>query len=89
MRNELFPSYEDLDRQLQEAKRLRGQFLLGLALGAKRKFGVQSRKVRTLEASAAVVLCAIAVFWITILGSPKVTEADQSKLSKDQVSRLH
>ena len=88
MKEPPFPSSEELERQLKAAKQLRGEFLLGLAVTAKRKFATQSRKVRTLETSAAVVLCAIAVFWLAMLGSPKVIEADQSKISNDQFSRL-
>ena len=88
MKGPHFPSSEELERQLKAAKQLRGEFLMGLAVTAKRKLATQSRKVRRLEASAAVVLCAIAVFWLAMLASPKVTEADQSKPSKDQVSRL-
>lgn len=89
MKEPLFPSSEEMDRQLKAAKQLRGEFLLQLAANARHRFATQSRKLRTIEMSAAVALCAIAIFWLAILGSPKVTEADQSKLSKDQVSRLH
>ena len=46
MKGPHFPSSEELERQLKAAKQLRGEFLMGLAVTAKRKFATQSRKVR-------------------------------------------
>jgi hypothetical protein len=43
--------------------------------------GFRAFRRLTLEASAAVVLCAIAVFWIAMLGSPKVTNQNPRKVS--------
>jgi hypothetical protein len=83
MKEPLFFSSEELDRQLKAAKQLRNEVLYGLAVAAKRKFAGQSRNIRTLETSVAVAAAALGVFWLTLLGSPKETEADQSKFRQN------
>jgi hypothetical protein len=89
MREPHFPSSDELERQLKAAKQLRGQFLLGMAVATKRRFATQSRKLRTIEMSLAAALLGLGAFWFTLLGSPKVTEADQSTLPGNYLTRLH
>jgi hypothetical protein len=85
MKDPLFPSFEKLERQLKAAKQLRADFVLGLAVTATRKFAIQSRRLRTLETSVVVALCAIATFWLAMLSSPNITEADQSRMSSSSL----
>jgi hypothetical protein len=49
MREPLFPSANELERQMKVAKQLRREFLVGVATIAKHKFAHQSRKLRTLD----------------------------------------
>ena len=55
MNEPLFPSYEEMNRRLNAAKQLRIDFLHRIARNAKRKFAAQSRTVRRVEASAALL----------------------------------
>ena len=77
MNEPLFPSYEEMNRRLNAAKQLRIDFLHRIARNAKRKFAAQSRTMRRVEASAAVMAFAVGGFWLVFLSTPKVTEASQ------------
>jgi len=43
----------------------------------------QSRMMRTVEASAALMAIVVGSFWLALLSTPKVTEAGQPEISKE------
>ena len=77
MNEPLFPPYEEMNGRLNAAKHLRSDLLHRIALDAKRRFAAQSRTIRTVEVTAAVMAFAAGVFWLAFLSTPKVTEANQ------------
>ena len=77
MTEPLFPSYDELNERMYIAKRLRSEFVRGLAIAAKQKFAPQSRFLR-ITASGLVFAVAAGTLWATLVASPKVTEAGPS-----------
>lgn len=88
MEKPLFPSADEQERHLKAAKQLRGEFLLDLAVYCQQEICRLVSKASDTRNVTAVALCAVAIFWLAILDSPKVTEADQSTISQDQASGL-
>jgi hypothetical protein len=71
------PSNEEINRLINAAKQLRNAFFRQMASNAKHWFAAQSRRSRTVEASAAVMGFAAAIFWLALPSTPKLTEAGQ------------
>ena len=85
MHEPLFPSTDELDRQIRAAKQLRSVYLRQLARNASNRFSAQTRFRRSLEVMAAVTALAAGVFWLGVLSTPKVTEAGQPEIISKQV----
>ena len=73
-----YPSNEEIHRQINAAKQLRSAFFRQIASDAKHRFSAQSRRSRTVEASATVMGFAAAIFWLSLPSTPELTEAGQS-----------
>jgi len=77
MNEPLFPPYEEMNGRLNAAKHLRSDLLHRITLDAKRRFAAQSRTIRMVEVTVAVMAFAVGGFWLAFLSTPKVTEASQ------------
>jgi len=87
MHEPLFPPRDDINRRVEIAKQLRSDFLHLTVRGAKHKLTAQTRIIQTLGASGAVLALVAGVFWLGI-ATPKVTEAGQPEISKEESSSL-
>jgi len=84
MHEPLFPSADEISRRIEIAKQFRSHYLRRTFRRATHNIIAQTRTTRTVEASAAVVMLIAGVFWLAILSAPKVTEAGEPEISKQQ-----